>query len=133
MGSELAAGCWRTAWEKGKMPPLFGNSRVEVLDIAMPLAFVLVGLLVGGVYFFLMKYSLNHLGERKLRIGHFVGFALLRIALFGGGVVGAYFVGPWCLVTYVVGFVVSRSLAVSRAKAGGAFSPPASESGGHNA
>jgi len=100
----------------------------------MPIAFALAGLVVGWAYFSLMRYSLIHLGRNKAGIMRFVALALLRVALFGGGALGALLVGAWCLIAYVLGFILARTIAVGRARTppGRGFSPITSESRDHN-
>jgi len=102
------------------------------LDIAVTIAFALGGSLVGWAYFSLMRYSLIHLGKEKTGIMRFVGFAFLRMVLFGGGLLGAFLVSTWCFLAYVLGFIVARTITVSRARTVGDFPPPASESREHN-
>jgi hypothetical protein len=80
------------------------------------IGFGFAGLLVGWAYFSLMRHSLTQLGKKKKGILQFVALALLRIALFGGGVLCAALVSTWCLIAYALGFVVSRTVAVSRAR-----------------
>lgn len=105
---------------------------MDVLQITITIGFGLAGLAVGRVYFFLMRYSLAYLGRKRNGTMKFVAFALLRVVLFGGGVLGALLLGAWRLIAYVVGFIVARTIAVAKARAGGGFSPPASESIKHN-
>jgi hydrogenase/urease accessory protein HupE len=97
------------------------------------IGFGIAGLLVGWAYFFLMRFSLLQLGKEKQRIAQFVALALLRMALFGGGVVGAALVSTWSLVTFAVGFVIARSIAVCRVKIVSDFSPSTSKSEKKNA
>jgi hypothetical protein len=81
------------------------------------------------MYFALMRYSLNHLSRKKTGIVQFVGLAVLRVVLFGGGLLGALLVGTWSLIAYVLGFVAARAVAVSRARTAADLSLPAAESG----
>lgn len=112
---------------------IYGNFEVEALQIAITIGFAFAGLVVGWVYFFLMRYSLTHLSRKKTAIMKFAALALLRVVLFlGGGVLGALLVGTWCLIAYVLGFIVARTIAIGRARTAGDFSPPASESRKHN-
>jgi len=90
--------------------------------------FGFTGLMVGWAYFSLMRHSLTQLGKKKKGMLQFVALALLRIALFGGGVLAAALVSTWSLVAYALGFVVARTIAVSKARFVGDFSPPISES-----
>jgi hypothetical protein len=100
---------------------------MDALDIAITIGFGLGGLLVGWTYFLLMHYSLLHLGRKKIAITQFVVFAFLRMVLFGGGLAGAFLVGSWPLIAYVIGFVVARTVAVTRARTSVEFSPPEAE------
>jgi hypothetical protein len=95
-------------------------------------AFAIVGLLVGWGYFFLMRYSLLQLGKEKQRIMVFVAFALLRMVAFGGGLLGAALVSTWSLIAYALGFVIARTVAVSRAKTSLDYSPPCSKNTKNN-
>ena len=112
----------------GNLVTIYANLEAGTLEIAMPIAFALAGLAVGWVYFSLMRYSLTHLGRSKAGVMRFVALALLRIALFGGGALGALLVGAWCLIAYVLGFILARTIAVGRARTTGSFSPITSES-----
>ena len=88
------------------------------------IVFGVVGLLVGWLYFHIMHYSLSHLARKRTGVMVFFGLALVRLALFGGGLVAAVQVGPWCLVTYVVGFVVARTVVVRIVRSDGTAPPP---------
>lgn len=97
---------------------------MDALRIARLIAFALAGVLVGWAYFSLMRYSLAYLGKGRSGTMRFVALALLRILLFGGGALGALLLGGWCLITYLFGFMVARTIAVGRARsAGPAFAP----------
>lgn len=77
----------------------------------------LLGVAVGWAYFALMRYSLIQLAKERGSAGQFIGLAVLRIALFAGGLAGAALVGTWSLLAYAVGFIISRTVAVARARA----------------
>ncbi len=114
----------------GNLVTIYANLEAGTLEIAMPIAFALAGLAVGWVYFSLMRYSLTHLDKNKAGIMRFVALALLRVVLFGGGALGALLVGAWCLIAYLLGFILARTIAVGRARTppGRGFSPITSES-----
>ncbi len=105
---------------------------MDALQITITIGLGLAGLAVGRVYFSLMRYSLAYLGGKRNGTMKFVALALLRVVLFGGGALGALLLGAWCLVAYVVGFIVARTIAVGRARAAGSFSPTPSEGIKHN-
>jgi hypothetical protein len=99
----------------------------------MTIAFGLAGSVVGWVYFALMRYSLSHLSRESTAIMKFAALALLRVVLFcAGGLVCALMVGTWCLVAYLLGFVVARTIAVGRARTAGGLSTPAPENRKNN-
>jgi len=81
----------------------------------MPIVFVPVGALVGWVYFAVMRHSLTSLGK-KSGVLIFIALVLVRVVLFGGGAVAALLVGGWCIIGYALGFVVARTIAVSKAR-----------------
>ena len=83
-------------------------------DVALPAAFGLAGLLVGWLYFRVLAHSVARLAERKGGVMWFVACALLRIALFGGGAAGALAFSGWCLIAYVLGFVLWRTVVVAK-------------------
>lgn len=118
----------------GKLVTGYANLEAGTLEIVMPIAFALAGLAVGWGYFSLMRYSLMHLGRNKAGIIRFVALALLRVVLFGGGALGALLVGAWCLIAYVLGFILARTIAVGKARTppGRGLSPTTSESTENN-
>ena len=113
---------------------------MDGLRMALVVVFGLGGALVGWLYFLLMRYSLAGLGKGKpalrlagkARVAKFVALALARAALFGCGLLGAILVSAWCLIAYTLGFIVARTVVVSRMTTAGSFSPPASEGRKHN-
>ena len=98
------------------------------MDVLYATLFALTGLAVGLGYFALMRHSLIYLAGDRKGVLQFVSLALLRVVLFGGSALGAAHVSTWCLITYVVGFVVARTIAVARARSASGFSRPGSES-----
>jgi len=80
-------------------------------------AFGLVGMVVGWLYLQLLRMSLTHL-QRPRGVWMFLGFLVLRVALFGGILVLALFSGTWALVAYAIGFIVARTVILARARAG---------------
>lgn len=84
--------------------------------IALGLVFALGGGLVGWAYFTLMQYSVRRIAEDGVDAGRFVLFLLPRLALFAGGVYAAISAGPACLIGYMAGFLVTRTIIVRRAR-----------------
>ena len=82
----------------------------------LALAFTIGGGLVGWAYFALMQYSLRRVAEDGIDAGRFVLFLLPRLALFAGGVYAAMRIGPACMVGYLVGFLVTRTIITRRAR-----------------
>jgi len=72
--------------------------------------------LVGWAYFAIMRWSLGRLAPGSKAVGPLVGFALLRIALFAAGVVGAFYCDVWALAGYLFGFLVARTVCVARVR-----------------
>ncbi len=97
----------------------------------MLLVFALAGALAGWIYFRLMWHSVLCMTERKAGMRRFVAFALLRILIFGGGLFAAFLTGGWCVLTYVLGFIVVRTVAVGKARAT-ALLPNAPGNGKHD-
>ena len=106
---------------------------MDALLIAMLIGFALAGMLVGWLYFSLMRYSLAYLDREGRRILRFVGFALLRVLLFGAGALAALLVGSWCLVTYLLGFILARTIVLGRVRSASPLSLLTSEGGKRNA
>lgn len=100
---------------------------MDAAEIALTVTFAVVGALVGWLYFLLMRRSLTHLGKGKAGMGRFVALLLLRVVLFGGGLLGALYSGNWCLISYMIGFILARTIAVNRL--GPSVAPPVSEQG----
>lgn len=101
---------------------------MNVWKIALPVVFAAAGVLVGMVYFWMMRRSLTGFGTRNAGIARILGFGLLRLALFGVGVFGALKTSGWSLIAYLLGFFVARTVIVRRARAEGVV--PLSESEG---
>jgi len=101
---------------------------VNVWKIVLPIVFAAAGVLVGVVYFWMMRRSLTGFGTRNAGIARILGFGVLRLALFGAGVFGALKTSGWSLIAYLLGFFVARTVIVRRARAEGAA--PVSESEG---
>ena len=101
---------------------------MNVWKIALPIVFAAAGVLVGVVYFWVMRRSLTGFGTRKAVVARILGFGLLRLALFGAGAFGALKAGAWSLIAYALGFFAARTVIVRRARAEGVV--PLSESEG---
>ena len=86
-------------------------------EIWMPIAFGALGVLVGWIYFHLMQYSLRHLDKSPRGIGQFVLFMIIRVGIFTGVVLAALWASQWSLLTFVLAFVIARSVIVGRARA----------------
>ena len=89
---------------------------MTALRIILPIAFALVGVLVGCVYFYLMRYSLTKFSAKRHGMWQLLGLALLRFVLFGGGLLAAALIGAWCWITYAVGFIVARFVTLTRSR-----------------
>jgi len=100
---------------------------MDFLHVVFPVILGLAGLLVGWAYFRLMRMSLDCLTGERAQVRRFVGFAAVRVLLFGAGLVGAFLVGAWSLIAYVAGFMVARTVAVRRARAVDGYSARAVE------
>ena len=98
------------------MDALYGAVNVSALYVAKLVACGVAGLVVGWAYFRVMKRSLTYLGKGRNGTIPFVSMVVLRILLFGGGVLATYLMGPWCLVAHMLGFILARTLVVSRAR-----------------
>jgi hypothetical protein len=81
-------------------------------------SFALAGGLVGWAYFLLMRQALDHYMKMEGGAGRFFGSVLVRFALFGAGFVAAYLVDDVCVIPYLAGFLVVRTVVVRRARAG---------------
>lgn len=97
------------------------------MALALALAFGFGGGLIAWAYFLLMRMSLARLGGGRGNAMRFVLLALARVALFGGGLVGAILVSGWCLVAYTLGFIVVRTIIVGKVERQASFSSPGSE------
>lgn len=80
-------------------------------SIAMGLGFVVVGGGVGWAYFSILRRSVE---ERAG--GRFVLLALARMAIFAACLAPAFWLGTAPVVGYMAGFVVARTVLVSRAR-----------------
>lgn len=78
----------------------------------LPVAFALVGFLVGWAYFAVMRHSLTGFTEKKTGVMTFLGFVVVRFVLFFGSALAAIAVSGWCLLGYAVGFIVARTVVV---------------------
>lgn len=81
-------------------------------------AFGIGGVLLGWVYLRLLQISLTSLSATGGGMKTFVAFLLLRLCVFGGGVALAMYFGLWTFVAYAAGFILTRTIIVSRARAG---------------
>jgi len=89
---------------------------MDARSLAAAVAFIPAGGAVGWAYFSLMRRSLGYLGSGKGGARWFIALILLRLGLFAGGVVAALYLGGLCLVGYMAGFILARTLAVRAAK-----------------
>lgn len=84
--------------------------------IALAITFAIGGGLIGWAYFTLMQYSVRQVAEDGIDVSRFILFLLPRLALFAGGVYAAISAGPACLIGYLVGFLVTRTIITRRAR-----------------
>lgn len=86
-------------------------------DLAHGAVFTLAGLLVGWVYFALVRWSVCAMTAGTARTGRFVLLLLPRLALLGAGIYAAARCGWGFLLAYTLGFFAARGLMVARARA----------------
>ena len=85
-------------------------------QIVWPIVFGIAGLLVGWVYFAMMRRSVARFAEQRGGVMQFTGLVLVRAALLVVGAVGAAFVSTWSVVAYLVAFFVVRTVVVAAAR-----------------
>lgn len=103
------------------------------MTIILPIVFALIGLLVGFAYFSMMRLSLTGFTEQKTGVMTFIGFVVVRLALFLGGALAALWVSGWSFLGYAVGFVVARTIVVGRARVEAHATPDALADGERDA
>ena len=89
---------------------------MKAVEIMLLIVFAVVGGAIGWAYVVLMQRSIVRITGGGLTAWKFVALALLRVALFGGGIVAAMYAGGWCIVTYALGFVLVRSYHLGTAR-----------------
>jgi len=97
---------------------------MDLRRMLLMIAFAAGGGLVGWAYFCIMRFGLGRLIAGKRGAGTYLALALLRVALFAGGVAAALLLDEWCLFPYLVMFLVMRTIVVRRARAEGVLPPP---------
>lgn len=88
---------------------------MTALDILTVLLSAAAGGGVGWFYFFLMKKSVASLGvpSGKMR---FAGLAALRVVVLAAGLFGTLLYGAWPFAAFTVGFFITRTVVVLRAR-----------------
>ncbi len=81
----------------------------------MGLGFAVVGGAVGWAYFSILRHSVKERAG-KPSAGRFALLALARMAIFAACLAPAFWLGTWPVVGYMAGFVVARTVLVSRAR-----------------
>jgi hypothetical protein len=83
--------------------------------IAMGVGFAVVGGGVGWAYFSILRRSVEQ-RVGKPSGGRFVLLAFARVAIFAACLAPAFWLGTWPVIGYMAGFVVARTVLVSRAR-----------------
>jgi len=84
-------------------------------SIAMGVGFALVGGAVGWAYFSILRHSVEERAGRPSG-GRFLLLVLARAAIFAACLAPAFWLGTGPVIGYMVGFVVARTVLVSRAR-----------------
>jgi hypothetical protein len=84
-------------------------------SIAMGVGFAVVGGGVGWAYFSILRTSVEARAGRSSG-GRFALLALARVAIFAGCLAPAFWLGTGPVIGYMAGFVVARTVLVSRAR-----------------
>ena len=84
-------------------------------DIAMGLGFAVVGGGVGWAYFSILRRSVEERAGRPSG-ARFALLALARMAIFATCLAPAFWLGTAPVIGYMAGFVVARTVLVSRAR-----------------
>jgi hypothetical protein len=85
-------------------------------QVIWPIVFGIAGLLVGWIYFAIMRRSVARFTERRGGVMQFTGLVLVRAALVVGGAVGAALVSTWSVIAYLAAFLVIRTVVVAAAR-----------------
>ena len=84
--------------------------------LGLAAGFLVAGAAVGWIYFALLRRSIRRTGAGRAAVGRFALFLAPRLALFAAGVCASLRMGPLCLAGYVIGFLASRTIILSRAR-----------------
>jgi len=89
---------------------------MDAADLLLTMGFGVAGAFAAWVYCFLVRYSVAHLSMHKKQVAKFVALMFVRVALIGGGLLGAACFGPWPVISHMAGFFVMRTVMLMRAR-----------------
>jgi len=89
---------------------------VDAGKLGLAAGFLVAGAAVGWAYFALLRCSIRRTVAGRAAVGRFALFLAPRLALFAAGVYVSLRMGPLCLAGYVIGFLVSRTIILGRAR-----------------
>ena len=84
-------------------------------QIILPIVFAIVGVVAGRFYFQVLRHSLVYL-DKKRSIFMFIALALARSLSLAAILIGALLMSGWCLIACIAGFIVARTVVLTKAR-----------------